>query len=330
MRDVWQREVTPKNPAHFDGASGVLEIHSCCWCAGAASTLSCVVGGNTFNLGSVGVNRPHCKVAVRLEEDAVLVCDRERLLVQGVLIPHSRSTSLLPPNKRARVEVASDTQEQLYDRGTDASVETSKKFTEKETKTEVARGGATASSVAGKEAGATTKEDSKKQAAKLVESSAVRGEKRSITVQSDGRPLTKMSASSEQTQTRDAAKGATQDKVKVPDKTGVGSRHVLPGGLEYEVLKLGKGSNTAARGKTVKVKYEGRLAKTGKRFDKGSIKFKLGAGEVIKGWDDGVKGMLAGERRRLLVPARLAYGSRGAPPDIPPNAALVFEVEYLQ
>ena len=62
------------------------------------------------------------------EEDAVLVCDRERLLVQGVLIPHSRSTSLLPPNKRARVEV----------RSSDASVETSKKFTEKETKLRVA------------------------------------------------------------------------------------------------------------------------------------------------------------------------------------------------
>mmetsp|Transcript_36564 Transcript_36564/g.59856 ORF Transcript_36564/g.59856 Transcript_36564/m.59856 type:complete len:85 (+) Transcript_36564:592-846(+) len=82
-------------------------------------------------------------------------------------------------------------------------------------------------------------------------------------------------------------------------------------------------------GKKVKVRYEGRLGSTGGRFDKGVIEFRLGMGEVIEGWDQGVKGMLRGERRRLLVPAKLGYGRRGAPPAIPPNANLVFEVELM-
>jgi len=108
----------------------------------------------------------------------------------------------------------------------------------------------------------------------------------------------------------------------------VGSKYQLKGGLSYELLKTGGGVQ-AVPGKTVQVRYEGRLAKTGKRFDKGVIKFKLGKGEVIKGWDEGVKGMLRGESRRLLIPAALGYGARGAPPDIPRNADLVFEVELM-
>jgi len=79
----------------------------------------------------------------------------------------------------------------------------------------------------------------------------------------------------------------------------------------------------------VQVGYEGRLVKSGSRFDKGIIKFRLGLGEVIRGWDEGVLGMLRGERRRLLVPAHLGYGSRGAPPAIPANADLVFDVELV-
>lgn len=103
----------------------------------------------------------------------------------------------------------------------------------------------------------------------------------------------------------------------------------LPSGLQYEVLKPGKSKLIANLGKTVHVQYDGRLAKSGKRFDKGKIKFKLGCGEVIKGWDQGVKGMVVGEKRRLLIPAHLGYGRAGAPGAIPPNADLVFEVELL-
>lgn len=105
----------------------------------------------------------------------------------------------------------------------------------------------------------------------------------------------------------------------------------LPGGLKFEVQKAGaSNAPTAGRGKTVQVRYEGRLAKNGKRFDKGTIRFRLGAGEVIKGWDLGVAGMKVGEQRKLLIPPQLAYGPRGAPPDIPPNAPLTFDVELLK
>ena len=103
----------------------------------------------------------------------------------------------------------------------------------------------------------------------------------------------------------------------------------LRGGLKCEVVKSGNGPK-AIRGKIVQVRYEGRLAKNGKRFDKGTIRFKLGAGEVIQGWDIGVADMLVGEKRKLLIPPAMGYGSQGAPPDIPPNASLTFEVELLR
>ena len=59
------------------------------------------------------------------------------------------------------------------------------------------------------------------------------------------------------------------------------------------------------------MKYCGRLAKGGKQFDKGTIDFRLGAGDVIKGWDEGVKGMMKGEKRKLFIPSAMAYGRRG-------------------
>mmetsp|Transcript_62838 Transcript_62838/g.99694 ORF Transcript_62838/g.99694 Transcript_62838/m.99694 type:complete len:352 (-) Transcript_62838:9-1064(-) len=105
----------------------------------------------------------------------------------------------------------------------------------------------------------------------------------------------------------------------------------LQGGLKYEVTKSGRGgAPTASRGQKVQVRYEGRLAANGKRFDKGTIRFKLGAGEVIRGWDLGVSGMVVGESRKLLIPPKLGYGGSGAPPDIPPNATLAFDVELLR
>ena len=119
---------------------------------------------------------------------------------------------------------------------------------------------------------------------------------------------------------------APKKEAKASDKAV--TQRTLPSGLRYEVLQRGNGPQ-AIVGKPVKVRYEGRLGSTGGRFDKGVIKFRLGMGEVIDGWDQGVKGMLQGERRRLLVPAKLGYGRAGAPPAIPPNANLVFEVELL-
>src|SRR5262249_60668490 len=103
-------------------------------------------------------------------------------------------------------------------------------------------------------------------------------------------------------------------------------------GLKYEDLKEGTG-DAAKAGDTVEVHYTGWL-KDGKKFDssvgKQPFTFKLGAGMVIKGWDEGVAGMKAGGKRKLIIPAELGYGARGAGGVIPPNAELTFEVELLQ
>lgn len=142
--------------------------------------------------------------------------------------------------------------------------------------------------------------------------------------EAEAKPAPKAAAKAEP---KVAAKVEAKADAKEPAKP-VGQRQ-LPSGLKYEVLKAGKGQ-IAQGGRPVEVRYEGRLAGNGKRFDKGTIKFRLGLGEVIKGWDEGVKGMMVGEKRRLLIPAKLGYGHRGAPPDIPPNAALIFDVELLK
>jgi len=104
-------------------------------------------------------------------------------------------------------------------------------------------------------------------------------------------------------------------------------------GLKYQELKEGTG-NTAKAGDTVEVHYTGWL-KDGKKFDssvdrKQPFSFKLGAGMVIKGWDEGVAGMKEGGKRKLIIPSDLAYGADGRPPVIPKDAELTFEVELLK
>ena len=105
-------------------------------------------------------------------------------------------------------------------------------------------------------------------------------------------------------------------------------------GLKYQDLRLGKGA-VAKSGKTVTVNYRGRLT-NGKIFDESYKRgqpfvFQLGSGMVIKGWDEGVAGMRVGGKRKLIIPAKLAYGATGTPGGpIPPNATLVFEVELLK
>jgi FKBP-type peptidyl-prolyl cis-trans isomerase len=98
--------------------------------------------------------------------------------------------------------------------------------------------------------------------------------------------------------------------------------------IKIEQVKQGQGP-PAEKGDTVVVKYDGRL-EDGTIFDSSSrFEFTLGAGEVIKGWDQGILSMKVGEKRKLFVPSKLGYGKRGAPPEIPPNADLHFDV-YLK
>jgi FKBP-type peptidyl-prolyl cis-trans isomerase FkpA len=105
-----------------------------------------------------------------------------------------------------------------------------------------------------------------------------------------------------------------------------------PSGLRYQDISEGQGAEATAD-HTVSVHYTGWLP-NGEKFDSSHdrnqpFSFMLGAGQVIAGWDEGVAGMKVGGRRKLVIPADLGYGTAGAPPDIPPGASLVFDVELL-
>jgi FKBP-type peptidyl-prolyl cis-trans isomerase FkpA len=108
-------------------------------------------------------------------------------------------------------------------------------------------------------------------------------------------------------------------------------------GLQYEELTVGEGA-AAAAGQNVTVHYTGWLqnedGSAGAKFDSSKdrndpFEFPLGAGRVIAGWDEGVQGMKIGGKRKLIIPAGLGYGARGAGGAIPPNATLIFDVELL-
>ena len=123
------------------------------------------------------------------------------------------------------------------------------------------------------------------------------------------------------------AKPATSGPTKVsgdPVKTA--------SGLEYWDIKVGTGA-VAITGHQVKVDYTGWLT-NGKMFDSSvgtgrPFAFRLGASQVIKGWDEGVAGMKVGGKRQLRIPPDLAYGAKGYPGAIPPNATLIFDVQLV-
>lgn len=88
------------------------------------------------------------------------------------------------------------------------------------------------------------------------------------------------------------------------------------------------------KGDTLSMHYEGRLYSDCTAFDSSRTRdspftFVVGSGQVIKGWDQGLLGMCVGEKRKLIIPSRMAYGDSGAPPNIPPGSTLIFDVELI-
>ena len=104
-----------------------------------------------------------------------------------------------------------------------------------------------------------------------------------------------------------------------------------PSGLQYWDIKVGTGQEAKAHDH-VKVHYTGWLT-SGKKFDSSvggkPFEFKIGNGDVIKGWEEGVTGMKVGGKRQLSIPPELAYGKDGYPGAIPPNATLIFDIQLL-
>jgi FKBP-type peptidyl-prolyl cis-trans isomerases 1 len=125
---------------------------------------------------------------------------------------------------------------------------------------------------------------------------------------------------------------AADTSAPLSSTTKVSKKMTTESGLIYEDTTVGTGA-TATAGQTVTVHYTGWLT-NGTKFDSSKdrnqpFSFHLGAGEVIRGWDEGVAGMKVGGTRKLTIPPQLGYGARGAGGVIPPNATLVFEVELL-
>lgn len=122
------------------------------------------------------------------------------------------------------------------------------------------------------------------------------------------------------------------DAADKPGDGTLGKLNITDSGLEYIDLAVGTGRE-AGPGDTAMVDYTGWL-EDGTKFDSSHdhgkpFSFRVGAGQVIKGWDEGVTGMKVGGKRKLMVPPHLGYGGRGAGGVIPPNAKLTFEVELL-
>jgi len=133
--------------------------------------------------------------------------------------------------------------------------------------------------------------------------------------------------------------GSSSDTSKADITVPNGPTVKLPTGpaptqLVVKDLKTGTGAE-AKSGDQVSVQYIGVLYDTGSKFDSSydhgqPFSFKLGGGQVIQGWDQGVAGMKVGGRRELIIPPGLAYGAQGQPPTIPPNATLVFVIDLVK
>lgn len=143
--------------------------------------------------------------------------------------------------------------------------------------------------------------------------------------------LATITAFSQTTTTKEAPAGSAAGTTMEKPTSGTQAR-TLPDGTKVEDEVVGTGAE-ATKGKLVTVHYTGKLT-NGQKFDSSKdrnepFQFKLGAGMVIKGWDEGVAGMKVGGKRKLTIPPESGYGARGAGGVIPPNATLLFDVELL-
>jgi len=134
-----------------------------------------------------------------------------------------------------------------------------------------------------------------------------------------------------QTATTKKSATATRPNTNAPTKvTGEGTK--TADGLQYWDIKVGTGTE-AKEGSHVRVHYTGWLT-SGKKFDSSvdagkPFDFRIGNGDVIKGWEEGVQGMKVGGKRQLRIPPSLAYGAQGYPGAIPANATLIFDIQLL-
>jgi peptidylprolyl isomerase len=141
------------------------------------------------------------------------------------------------------------------------------------------------------------------------------------------KPIPEPAPIAAETATPTAGEADINTKPKVPKGSGA-----APTALKAETLIAGSGAAIKS-GQQATVNYVGVLFKDGKEFDsswgkgKQPFQFALGSGQVIPGWDQGVVGMKVGERRRLTIPADLAYGEQGSPPKIGPNEPLIFDID---
>jgi peptidylprolyl isomerase len=128
------------------------------------------------------------------------------------------------------------------------------------------------------------------------------------------------------------ALAATAITYLIAFRSGSGTEVTTASGLKYTDEVVGTGA-TPQKGQTVTVHYTGTL-QNGKKFDSSLDRgtpadFRIGVGAVIPGWDEGLMTMKVGGKRKLVIPGNLGYGRAGRPPDIPPNATLLFDVELL-
>jgi FKBP-type peptidyl-prolyl cis-trans isomerase len=129
-----------------------------------------------------------------------------------------------------------------------------------------------------------------------------------------------------------AGGATTEEQAGAGGSAGAAQEVTMPSGLVYQELVVGEGA-VAEKGMNATVHYTGWLT-DGTKFDSSVDRnqpfgFPIGAGKVIKGWDEGVQGMRVGGKRKLTIPPEMGYGARGYPPVIPANSTLVFEVELL-